>query len=157
MVRENSTDDNSSDNIFQELIQALSELTVEVRNLQEEHHRSRVELNVLTSAVKDLRTELSTVQPIVAETISNNTDQQETVDNPTAVEEPVADPVVPPHHPLRIGDTVRITSTNRFGTVGTILRFTRQRVVLDVRGVFHPVLRSFNNIEHIGEPPQPEQ
>lgn len=97
MVCENSINDSSSNVLIQDLIQALFELTVEVRNLQEEHQLSHVEVNFLIYAVKDLGSDLPTVQTITAESVFNNTEQQEVAATPPVVEE---DPVAAPDHLL---------------------------------------------------------
>ena len=51
-----------------------------------------------------------------------------------------------------IGDSIHITShsTSHFGQRGTIINFTRHRVIIALEGqVHHPIYLSFRSIKHI--------
>ena len=122
----------------------LSLLRESVVNLCLQNWEVHQELGVLSGAIASLNERLDTIS------ISGDANESQA---PTPVE---AQPVTEeeevnedPNRPLRIGDQVRLTSRQHFGTVGVVHSFTNQRVRIQVEGRHRLLIRSENNLQRI--------
>ena len=122
---------------FDNLESELALLRDSIDNLRLHNCELLLEVGVLSGEVSTLNERLDAL-----DTASRATNEDQ--DQPVA-----AQPVEPEDRPLQIGDRVRITSRQHFGTEGTIHSFTNERVRIQIEGRRRPIIRAANNIQRI--------
>ena len=150
MVSEESIGSNLRLSRTDVLLQSLDSLESELALLRDSIvnlrlHNSEVllELGVLSGEISTLNERLDT-----SSTPGENNGSEE----PAPVEaQPAADKETNEDltRPLRIGDRVRFTSRQHFGTVGVVHSFTNQRVRVQVEGRRCLFIRSPTNLQRI--------
>ena len=125
-------------------------LSASVSNLEEEITLLRNALNDLILSNRDLFQE---IRELTSEVSLINIHLDRTPTGTEGEEEQVQDQPVEAEavnenedRPLQVGDHVRVTSRQQFGTEGVVHSFTNQRVRVTVQGRRRPIIRARNNL-----------
>ena len=133
----------ASRNINQLLIRSLTDLEGEISVLRDTLNDLILTNRDLHQEIRELNSEVSLVNIHLDRTPSTPEGEEEQ-NNGQAIE---AQPVIDEEErPLRVGDRVRVTSRQLFGTEGIIHSFTSQRVRIEVQGRRRLLIRSRNNL-----------
>ena len=120
------------------LFDSLDSLDSELVHLRESVDRLRITNESLIVEINEFRQGITQLN----ESLNNLRSEEEEV-------QVLAQPIQEEDRPLQVGDRVRITSRQHFGTEGTIHSFTNQRVRIQIEGRRRPIIRAANNIQRI--------
>ena len=135
-----------TDHLLQSLDGLESELALlreSIVNLRLQNEEVHLELGVLSGEISTLNERLDI---ITTSRENNETEQAVPVEAQPVQDEETNEDLT---RPLRIGDRVRITSRQNFGTEGEVHSFTNQRVRVQVEGRRRLLIRSPTNLQRI--------
>lgn len=130
-------------NFNQLLIRSITDLEETVSVLRDTLNDLNITNRELHQEIRELSSEISLLNIHLDRTPTGREGEEEQALEPAIEAQPVDDDE---ERPLRVGDRVRITSRQLFGTEGVIHSFTNQRVRVQVQGRRRLVIRSNDNL-----------